>query len=314
MARHGRAADDEVQRHEDVGTARRAVHEHGVQREVAAAGVHAGMVVRHQRAGDAQVFLAAQQAIGVVQAERQPQQRADRGQRDVALVPGDAHADHFAALPFALADDAAVGNGRGVGTGPRAGQRKGRHLVATRQARQVVVLLFVGAVVQQQFGRAQRVRHHHRHGQRGRARGQLGHDFGMRIGREAQPAVFLRDDHAQETLGLQISPHVRRQVVAFLRDAPVIDHAAGLLGLVVQELLFGVGQTRARVGQQTAPVRAAAKQFAFPPYGAGFQRVALGVGHLRQHLAIQVEDGRRQQRPPQWPHAQHDGGKHRDDD
>ena len=114
LAGHGGAADDEVQRHEHVLAARRAVHEHGVQREVAAARVDAGVVVRHQRAGDAQVLLVAQQSVRVIQAERQAEQGADRRQRDVALVPGDAHADHFAALPFALADDAAVGNGGGV--------------------------------------------------------------------------------------------------------------------------------------------------------------------------------------------------------
>ena len=56
LAGHGGAADDEVQRHEHVLAARRAVHEHGVQREVAAARVHAGVVVRHQRAGDARSF------------------------------------------------------------------------------------------------------------------------------------------------------------------------------------------------------------------------------------------------------------------
>ncbi|MNV24509.1 hypothetical protein D3C71_1155760 [compost metagenome] len=314
LAGHGGAADDEVQRHEDVGATRGAIHEHGVQGEVAAAGVHAGMVVRHQRASDAQVFLAAQQAVGVVQAERQAQQRADRRQRDVALVPGDAHADHFAALPFALADNAAVGNGGGIRTRPRAGQRKGRHVFAARQARQVVVLLFIGAVMQQQLGGAQRVGHHDRHRQRGRARRQLGHDFGMGIGRERQAAIFLGDDHAQKALGLQIGPDLGRQVVAFLRDAPVIDHAAGGFGLVIQKVLFFVGQARARVGQQAAPVGAAAKQLAFPPHRAGLQRVALGVRHLRQHLAVQVEDGRGQQRPAQRPHGQHDGGKGRDNE
>ncbi|MDT4819991.1 hypothetical protein FQZ97_531220 [compost metagenome] len=138
---------------------------------MAAAGVHAGVVVRHQRASDAQVFLAAQQPVGVVQAERQAQQRADRGQRDVALVPGDLHADHFAALPFALADDAAVRDRRGVGAGPGAGQREGRDFLAARQARQIVLLLFVGAVVQEQFGGAERVRHHDGYRQRGGARG-----------------------------------------------------------------------------------------------------------------------------------------------
>src|SRR3546814_18659134 len=54
---------------------RGAVHEHGVQREMAPSRFHAGMVVRHQGAGDAHVGRAAQQAVRVIQAERQAQDR-----------------------------------------------------------------------------------------------------------------------------------------------------------------------------------------------------------------------------------------------
>ena len=152
---HRRAADDEIERHEDFLAACRAVHEHGVEREVAAPGIDARMIVGDQRAGDADMFLVAQQAVRIIKMESQAEHRAHRRQRDVALVPGDAHAEHFLALVHALADDAAIGNRGRIGTGPRAGQRKGRHFDALGQARQVVVLLRFGAVMQQQFGRAE---------------------------------------------------------------------------------------------------------------------------------------------------------------
>ena len=113
----------------------------------------------------------------------------------------------------------------------------------------------------------------------------------MRIGGKAQAAVGFGNDHAQEALALQVVPDIGGQVEAFLRDLPVIDHAAGFFGLVVQEALFIVGQARARIGVQAAPVGTAAEQLAFPPYGAGLERVALGVGHLRQHLRYMLKIG-----------------------
>ncbi|MNC33506.1 hypothetical protein D3C75_818990 [compost metagenome] len=39
---------------------------------------------------------------------------------------------------------------------------------------------------------------------------------------------------------------------------------------------------RSRVGEQSAPVGAAAEQFAVPPYGASVDRLALGLRHRRQ--------------------------------
>ena len=65
-----------------------------------------GVVGRDQRAGDADVLLAAEQMVGVVEPEREAEQRRDRPERDVALLPGDAHAEDLAAFPDALADDA----------------------------------------------------------------------------------------------------------------------------------------------------------------------------------------------------------------
>ena len=94
-----------------------------------------------------------------MQFERRAQYGGDRRQRDVALVPGQAHAQHLLALPVAHAHGADVRNGTGIGARFRAGQREARDLVAARRARQVVVFLFFGAVVLQQFARAEGVRH-----------------------------------------------------------------------------------------------------------------------------------------------------------
>lgn len=278
---------------------------------MAPARVDAGMVVRHQRAGDAEILAPAQQAVRVVQAKRQPQQRAHGRQRDVALVPGDAHAQHLLASPLPLADHAVVGNGGRVRAGPRAGEREGRYLLAARQARQVVALLRLGAVVQQQFGRPQRVGHHDRDRQRRRARRQPGDDRRMRMGGEAQSAVFLRNDHAQEPLFLDIGPYLGRQIETLVGDVPVIDQAARLFGLVVEKALFGRAQDGPRIVQQLAPVRAAAEQFAFPPHGPGLQGVALRVRHGGQHLAVGRQDGAAQQGAPQRSDAQQRHGRQR---
>ena len=92
--------------------------------------------------------LSPTQVVGVVGAEREAEQRRDRTQRDVALVPGDAQAEHALAFVLAPADDAVVGDRRRVGAGVRVGQREARDLEALGEARQVVALLLVGAVVQ----------------------------------------------------------------------------------------------------------------------------------------------------------------------
>ena len=286
LAGHLLATDDEIERHEDILAARRSVHEHGVQREQAAAGFDAGVIPWHQGTGDADVLLVTEQAIRVVHVEGEAENRAYGAERDVALVPSDAHADHFLALPHALADDADVGDRRGVGTGPRAGQCEGRDFETLGEARQIVVLLLLCTIVQQQFGRAERVRHHHRYRQRRRAGRQLGHHLRVGIGRELQTAVLLGDDHAKEALVLDVLPGLRRHVLQFVGDLPVIDEAAGLFDLVVHEGLLFRSQLWHRVGMQLVPVRLAAEQLAIPPHRTGLERVTLGVGHLRQDFLV----------------------------
>ena len=93
----------------------------------------------------------ADQMIGIVGLEGQAQQRRDRAQRDVALVPVEAQPDHFAALELALADDAGVDHRRRVGAGFGAGQPEAGNVAAVGEARQPLLLLLLGAEPHQQF-------------------------------------------------------------------------------------------------------------------------------------------------------------------
>ena len=237
-------ADHPVDRDEHIFAGVRAVLEHRVQRPVTAPDVHARMLGRDECAGDTGFFIATEQAIRIDRAEGQAQHRRNRPERDVALAPGHTEAQRFAALVHATADHPHIGNGSGVGARIRVGQRKAGDFFATGEARQVVVLLRFGAVVQQQLCRAQRVGHHDRHGRRGATRRQLHDDLRVRIGRETFAAVFLRDDHAQEARPLGIGPRLGRHVLPDLRGLPVVGEVAELLGFHVEEGLFFRRQTR----------------------------------------------------------------------
>ena len=160
LADHLLAADHPVDRDEHVAAPDRTVREGGAARQVAAADLDAGMVRRHQRHGDAEVLAAAQQVLGVDEAHGEADQRRLRRQRDVALLPGGADADHLLALVPALRHVADVAHGGGIGAGGRPGQRKAGHLQALGEARQVVVLLLGRAVFLDQLAGPERVRHH----------------------------------------------------------------------------------------------------------------------------------------------------------
>ena len=62
------AADDVVERDEDVAAPVRAVLEHLQRRQMPAADLDAGQIGRHQRDGDADVVAVADQVIGIVAA------------------------------------------------------------------------------------------------------------------------------------------------------------------------------------------------------------------------------------------------------
>ncbi|MNE77699.1 hypothetical protein D3C80_1740380 [compost metagenome] len=107
-----------------------------------------------QRTGNAQIFLIAQQFIGVRELKGQAQYGRDRRQGDIAFIPGQAHAQHLLALPVAHTDHAGIRDRTGIRTGFRTGQREARNFLSTCQTRQIVIFLLFSAIVLQQFARA----------------------------------------------------------------------------------------------------------------------------------------------------------------
>ena len=319
LAGHFFAADQLRQRNEDLFAAHRAVLERGIQRHRAAAHFHAGGVARQQGQGDADVGLVAEQLVRVVHAERQADQAGHRRQGDVALVEGELDAQHVGAVPLALADHAVVGDRGGVGAGPRAGQAEAGHFTAIGQTRQVVVLLLLGAVMHQQFARAQRVRHADRGRHHRGHRGQLLDDLVVGQRREAQAAVFLRNDQAEEFVLLDEVPQLGLQVGVHVGDFPVVHHRAQFFDRTVQEGLLLGGQGRLGLAQQLVPVRFAGEQLAFETHGAGLQRGALGGRQRRQDLGVEAQERRGDQvtadrgdQQRQHHQGQHGGGhRHR---
>src|SRR5262249_37058872 len=215
--RAGHAADDVVHGDEYVSPPVRTVHECGVERQMPASDVDAWRLRGNQRKRDADVVAASQQMLRIVETEGEPEQRRDRPERDIALFPRKADAEHVvSAVPFAAADHPVIGYRARVGSGLRAGERKARYLQPFREPRQVVVLLLVRAVVQQQLGRTQRIRDHDGNGGGGAPRAQLHYHFGMSQRRKSQSAVLLGDDHAEETAVLDELPYVRGQVAQLM--------------------------------------------------------------------------------------------------
>ena len=246
-----------------------------------------------------------------MRAEREAEQRRDRAQRDVALVPGHLEPEHAPAVVLAPADDAVVGDRGRVGAGVGIREREARDLEALREPRQVVALLLVGAVVQQELARSQRVRDQHRDRDRAGARRQLRHDLRVRVRREAQTAVLLRDDHPEETLVLDVLPHRRRHVLVDVRGLPVGDHRAQLVDLAVEEALLLVGELRGGQRQELLPVGLAGEELAVPPDRPGLDRLALGLRHRRHHLAEAGEERVADERTAQARDEQGDPEEHR---
>ncbi len=301
-----RPADDPLHRDEHVLAEDRAVVERGA-RIVTPADLDTGMRRRDQRAGDAVIhlLLVAEQPLGILQLEGQAHAGRDRRQRDVALLEVQADAQRLLALVLAVADDAEVGHGGGVGSDLRPGQAEAGDVGAVDQARQPEFLLLLGPVVHQELAGPQGVGHHHRHRQGDRLGCELGDDRRLRVGREAQAAELFLHQHGEEFLLLDVGPDLGRQILVLELDFPVVDQLAQLLALVVEEALLLLGQPRVAEVQQLAPVRTAAEHLAFPPDVARLQRLALGRGHLRQHLLEAGEDEVADQGPAQRHHAEH---------
>ena len=250
-----------------------------------AADLDAGQMGRNQRDRNAEVFLLAHKMIGIVGLEGETEQRRDRPQRDVALVPVQPQAQHFAAFEIALADDPGVDHRRRIGAGFRAGEAETGNVGAFGEPRQPPFLLLLGAKAHQEFARPERVRHHHGDGRGQRARGKFSHHFGMRIGRESKPAKFLGNDHAEEFVALDEGPRLRRQIAPFPIDLPFVEHGAEFVDGAIEKGFFFFSQSGRRNSQQFRPVGIAGEEIGVPPDITRFERLALGIGHRRQHAA-----------------------------
>ena len=243
----------------------------------------AGRVARYQRAGNAQFFLVAQQAIGIACLECEAEYGAGRTQRDIAFRPVDIEAQDFAAFMFTLADDPVIGHRAGIGTGIRAGQGKRRYFLTLGEAREVVIFLLVRAVMHQQFARAQRVGHHDGDPGGQAAAGDFHDHFRLRPGRKLQAAVFFRDDHAEKLVFPDAVPGFFRQIVQIIVDMPVIQGCTKFCDRPFDESLFFVAEFRYRNIQQFLPVWLATEQIAIPPDGTGVYGFFFRAGHWRQN-------------------------------
>lgn len=121
-------------------------------------------------------------------------------------------ADDFLALPLTFADNPGVGHRARIGTCQWTRQREAGDIFATCQTWQVMVALFVGAVMQQQFCRAEGVGHHHGGGQVAAAGGQFHGHLRVGVGREALATEFFRNDQGKEPVLFHVRPGFRRQV------------------------------------------------------------------------------------------------------
>jgi hypothetical protein len=93
LAHAALAADDAIERHENVRAGDRPVgerHAHGI---VQAADFDARRIAGNEGAGDAGILVGAQQAIRVMQIEGEADHSGHRSQRDIALVEIDGTGD-----------------------------------------------------------------------------------------------------------------------------------------------------------------------------------------------------------------------------
>ncbi|CFU09251.1 Uncharacterised protein [Bordetella pertussis] len=286
-----RSADQGLDRHEDIAAAVGAVLEYLHGRQMAPADFHAGRLGGHQRHRNADIGRTAQQALEVGQLERQAQHRGHRPQRDVALVPVQAYAQHLASIHHLAAHHAGVGHGGRVRAGLGAGQAEARHLGAVGQARQPEFALLGRAELQQQLARSERIRHHHGHPRRDRISRNAPHHLRMRIRRKAQAAVLLGNDHAEKALRFHELPDRLGQIAARPGDVPFVQHGAQLRHRAIDEALLGGRQLGRRHIQQLAPIGIAGEQVGVPPDIAGLDGLAFGVRHAGHGLARPAKCG-----------------------
>src|ERR1700694_2445327 len=103
MAETRLAADDVVHRNEYVAAPVRTVLKHLHRRQMTMADFDAGQMGRDQRHGDAEFILLPDQMIRVIGLEGEPEQRRDRAERDITLVPVETQPKQFASLEVTFA-------------------------------------------------------------------------------------------------------------------------------------------------------------------------------------------------------------------
>jgi hypothetical protein len=185
------------------------------------------------------------------------------------------------------------------------------HLTPVRKARKVAVLLLLGAVVEQQFGRAQRIGDTDRRRGRCAAARQFHDHAGIRVRRELQSAILLGNNHREELVLDDVIPDFPGHIGVLVADLPVVQHPAQLFARAIQESLLFVREFRRGIRHQPVPVRHAREQFAFPPDIACFERFAFRIRHRRQHLSIDVEQRFGDFLAPEFDQVRHDHGAER---
>ena len=222
--------------------------------------------------------------------EGEADQRRLRTQRDVALLPREADADHLLALVLPARDVSDVAHGGGVRTRCRTGERKARNLQAFGEAWQVMFLLFGRAVFLDQLARAQRVRHHDDGAHVRRSGGDPSQDQRLRLSRKAKTAMLFRDEHAEKAVLLGKIPDFLRDVLVAVPDRPVVGEAAEFVGWPVEERLLFLGQGDGRHGAQLVPVGLAGEQLGVEADGASIERLLLGSRYPGEYaLDLSVE-------------------------
>ena len=67
---------------------------------------------------------------------------------------------------------------------------------------------------------------------------------------ELKPAVFARNDHAEESMILEKLPHFRGEIVTIVGDVPIINHGAELFDRTIEKCLLRFCQHRLVITQQ----------------------------------------------------------------
>ena len=275
------------------------------------ADIDSRMAGGNQRARDPQLLLVAEKMLGVIGAKCEAKQSSHRPKRDVTLFPAYFQAERLLALVFTHTNDPCVGNRGCIGPRVRIGQRKAGNVDPLRQPREVMVLLLVGAIVQQQFARTERVGDHYRHGNGPGMRRELGDHLRMRIRGKSEPTVSLGNDHPEKTLVLDVLPCVCGKIPVHLGRLPVADHRTELLALAIEKPLLLRGELRAGHGKQLAPIRPSGEKLAVPPHRTRLDGVALGLRHGRKHFAKHRKNAVADELATQDRHIQGDGKQYR---